>query len=205
MIKNLAIGKGLSKKELVAIMEVIEYARNCNDNRDAQNLILRAKDLFDADYCICGLGKILPDGILAPTAIINGNYPKEWVDMYKREKLYTRDPVVKFHSRFVMTQLWSDTFEFYKNEETNKFLNRAGDFGLKYGISSGIYDPELENASLFSFASNGQRFNLHHKKVVDIIIPHLHNALAGIHELERPVNMDSIPDFSGGSQDIKEV
>lgn len=51
-------GKGLSKKELVAIMEVIESARSCDDKRDVQNLIVRVKDLFDADYCICGIGKI---------------------------------------------------------------------------------------------------------------------------------------------------
>src|SRR3990172_2587730 len=98
------ISKDLSKKELVAILEVIESARTCNDERDVQNLVIRAKDPLDADYCICGIGKISPDAILEPSAIINGNYPEEWVDMYKRERLYTRDPVVKFHSRFVMTQ-----------------------------------------------------------------------------------------------------
>lgn len=199
------IGKGLSKKELVAILEVIESARTCNDKRDVQNLIIRAKDLLDADYCICGLGKILADDILEPSAIINGNYPEEWVNMYKSERFYTRDPVVKFHSRFMMTQFWSDTFKSYKDEETVKFLQRAADFGLKYGISSGIYDPELEKTSLFSFVSNRPRFSQHHKKVMDIVTPHLHNALAGIYELERPVQMDSIPDVIGGSQIIRYI
>ncbi len=153
------IGKGLSKKELVAIMEVIESALICDDKRDVQNLIIRVKDLFDADYCICGIGKILADAILEPSAIINGNYPEEWVDMYKSERFYTRDPIVKFHSKFVMTQLWSDTFKSYKDKETNKFLQRAADFGLEYGISSGVHDPELGNTSLFSFASNRQEFS----------------------------------------------
>lgn len=147
----------------------------------------------------------MADAILEPSAIINGNYPEEWVNMYKSERFYTRDPIVKFHSRFVMTQFWSDTFKSYKDKETNKFLQRAADFGLKYGISSGVHDPELENTSLFSFAGNRQRFNLHHKKVMDIVVPHLHNALAGIYELERPVKMDNILDVIGGSQDIKEV
>ena len=199
------IGKGLSKKELVAIMEVIESARGCDDKRDVQNLIIRAKDLLDADYCICGIGKVPADAILEPSVIINGNYPEEWVNMYKSERFYTKDPVVKFHSQFVMTQLWSDTFKFYKDEETNKFLQHASDFGLKHGISSGVHDPELERTSLFSFASNRQGFSLHHKKVMDIIVPHLHNALAGIYELERPVNMDNIPDVIGGSQIISYI
>ncbi len=180
MIKNVDIGKGLSKKELVAIMEVIEYARNCNDKRAVQNLIIRAKNLLDADYCICGLGKISADGILEPSVVINGNYPEEWVDVYKRERLYTKDPVVKLHSKFVMTQLWSDAFKFYNDKETIKFLNSASDFDLKYGIASGIYDAESENTSIFSFASNRPRFSQHHKKAMDIVIPHLHNALAGI-------------------------
>ena len=197
------IGKGLSKKELVAIMEVIESARGCDDKRDVQNLVIRVKDLFDADYCVCALGRISGNGILEPSAIINGNYPEEWVNMYKSERFYTRDPVIKFHSQFVMTQLWSDTFKFYNDKETIKFLNSASDFGLKYGISSGVHDPELGNTSLFSFASNHQEFSLHHKKVMDIVIPHLHNALAGICELERPVQMDNIPDVIGGSQIIK--
>jgi len=202
MIKNLDIGKGLSKKELVAIMEVIEYARNCNNKRDVQNLIIRAKDLLDADYCICGLGKISADGILEPSAIINGNYPEEWINMYKSERLYTRDPVIKFHSQFVMTQLWSDTFKFHKDEEIKKLLQRATDFGLEYGISSGIYDAESDNTSIFSFASNRPRFSQHHKKAMDIVIPHLHNALAGISELERPVKTDNIPDVIRWSQII---
>lgn len=202
MIKNLDIGKGLSKNELVAIMEVIESARNCNDKRDVQNLIIQAKDLLDADYCICGLGKNLADGILAPSAVINGNYPEEWVDIYKKERFYTKDPIVKFHSRFVMTQLWSDTFNFYKDEETNKFLQHASDFGLRYGITSGLYDPELENTSMFSFASNRPRFSQHHKKVMDMVITHLHNAIDRIYELGRPVNMDSIHDVIRWSQII---
>ena len=197
------ISKDLSKKELVAILEVIESARNCDDERDVQNLVIRAKDLLGADYCICGIGKISPDAILEPSTIINGNYPEEWVDMYKRERLYTIDPVVKFHSRFVMTQLWSDTFKFYNDKETIKFLNSASDFGLKNGIASGMYDTEIKNASIFSFASNHQRFSLHHKKVMDIVIPHLHNALAGIYKIERPVNMDTIPDVIGGGQIIR--
>ena len=183
------IDKNLSKKELIAIMEVIESARTCNDKKDVQNLIMRAKNLLGADYCICGLGKNLADGISEPSAIINGiingNYPEEWVDMYKRERFYTRDPVVKFHSKFVMTQLWSDTFKFYNDKETIKFLNSASDFGLKNGIVSGMYDPELKSTSLFSFASDRQGFSQHHKKVMDILVPHLHNALAGIYELEK--------------------
>lgn len=180
---RLKIGKDFSKKELVAIMEVIESARSCDDKRDMQNLIIRVKDLLDADYCICGSGKISGNDILETPAIINGNYPEEWVNMYKSERFYTLDPVVKFHSQFAMTQLWADTFKFYKGEETVKFLQRAADFGLKYGISSGVYDPELKRTSLFSFADNRQRFSRHHKKVIDIIIPHLHNAIAGIYEL----------------------
>ena len=205
MIKDLDIGKDLSKKELVAVMEVIESARGCNDERDVQNLVMRVKDMLDADYCICGLGKILGNDIVEPSAIINGNYPEEWMDIYKRERLYTRDPVVKFHSRFVMTQLWSDAFKLYNDKETIKFLNSASDFGLKNGIASGVYDPALERASLFSFAGNRQRFSQHHKKVMDIIIPHLHNAIAGVCESEKHVNMDSIPDVIGGSQIIRYI
>ncbi|MDP2682371.1 MAG: autoinducer binding domain-containing protein [Deltaproteobacteria bacterium] len=101
-----------------------------------------------------------------------------------------------------MCPLFRGRCKSYKDEETVKFLNSAGDFGLKNGIASGVHDPELKRTSLFSFVSNRPRFSQHHKKVMDIVTPHLHNALAGICELERPVN---IPDVIGGSQIIRYI
>lgn len=172
--------KRFSKKDLTNILQVIQAASSCETEEDVAKIIHKAKELVCADYCICGIGQVNGDSLSSVLHIVNGNYPEEWLNMYLAEKFYKIDPVIKHHLKFGMTQVWSDTFKFYNDKVSRDFLNYAGDFGLRYGISSGVFDIEEKNVSIFSFASNTNTnaFKSHSRKIFDILTPHLHNALA---------------------------
>lgn len=172
----MAIAKDFSKSELISILETIEAASKCKNNTEVQQLLLQAKELFCADYTVCGLGEFGPNGQIEMLNVVNGNYPAEWLDIYLKEDLKEKDPIMRHQVRFMMTQLWSDTFKLYTDESSKRFLSNAGDFNLKYGISGGIYDPEIKIFSIFSFAGDNNRFAKHQKKIVDLLTPHLHRA-----------------------------
>lgn len=177
------MSKDFCKNELITILEIIESARICGTEACLQQLIIQAKELLNADYCICGLGKTGANGLSEVLMIANGDYPAEWLNLYKTEELHKVDPIVKHHCQFSsMTQFWSDSFRSYADEISKKFLNDASDFGLRYGITGGVYVPETKNISLFSFASNHNRFSVHHKKIADILTLHFHKTLVQIYE-----------------------
>ncbi len=175
--------KDLSKSELIAVLEVIEDAVGCDSEAALHGTILRVKELVCADYAVCGLARAPAGDPIEVLTVINGSYPEEWLRVYMDERLYTKDPVVRHHARFTTTQLWTDTFRFYRDETSSTFLHRAYDFGLKNGLTSGVFDPVAQKTSLFSFAGDGEEaFGVHHKKVVDLVVPHLHRAIIKVFE-----------------------
>ncbi len=169
--------EGFSKKELVSILEIIEGASVCTTEHDLGRLLLRAKEVLCADYSICGLGRVSCGELKEVVRIINGNYPEDWLDRYTSEQLYRIDPVIKRHARFSVTQLWSDIFKTSNDDSSRAFIRNAGDSGLRYGVSSGIFLPRREEIVIFSFAAKKNRFNDRHKRMMDIITLHLNSAL----------------------------
>jgi hypothetical protein len=117
--------------------------------------------------------------------LVNGNYSQEWLNIYMREELYKKDPVIKFLLQFLSTHLWSDMLKFYSDKISIQFLERASDFGLNYGISSGIYTPETKNIGIFSYSSKKECFNVNHKRIIDIITPHIHVALLKVYSTQK--------------------
>lgn len=169
--------EGLSRKELVSILEVIEGTTVCSTEQELGSLLLRAMELLRADYSICGLGMVSRGEMKEVVRIINGNYPEDWLDRYTSEQLYFKDPIIKRQVQFSVTQLWSDIFKTSDDDASRAFIRNAADSGLRYGVSSGIFLPMREEIGIFSFAAKNDRFNARHKMIMDIITLHLNNAL----------------------------
>jgi len=172
--------KEFSREELINVLEIIEGTQNCPSERELKSLILRAKDVVCADYAICGLGKINGNMLSEVVNVVNGNYPRGWMETYMNEKLYFVDPVVRYYSRFSFTQYWSDIVKHFDDKLARPAIDCALDHGLNAGISSGIYVQEMESVGVFCFAAEKDRFDDHHKKIVDILALHLNKALVGI-------------------------
>lgn len=169
--------KDFSKKELISILEIIETARFCDSKEQFKQLLFQIKNVVSADYCVCGLGKITNTGLSDDFLYLNGNYPDEWVKIYISGKFLQKDPVAKFHTEFTMANFWSDVSKVYNDKHDRNFMGLASDFGLNYGISSGIREPDTGEITLFSFASKTEVLNTYHKKIIDILTLHIHFAL----------------------------
>lgn len=165
----------LSKNELISILELIEQSQRCDSPESVRNLILASREVFEADFAVCGL----TTRGLRPVVnhFVNGNYPDEWVRRYTEENLCLHDPVVLHHSRYMLTELWSDVFRQYEYKEARTLVNEAGDYGLKFGISGAVYAPERDEVAIFTFAGDRNRFSKHHKKLLDILTTHFYRAL----------------------------
>lgn len=166
-----------SKTELIAIIGAVEAARICTDESSLHRVIKDVKELVSADNCVCGLVRVEGGGLKEVLTVVNGDYPGEWLNIYMAEGLYKRDPIVRYHLRFSMTQLWSDTYRLYDDAPSRDFRRRASDFGLHHGITGGVHDRDGKYTSIFSFAGGTGKFGAHQKKIVDIATLHLHRAL----------------------------
>ena len=165
----------LSKDELIRILELIEISQKCKSPESVKSLILASKDVLEADFAVCGFASTGPQPMV--TDFVNGNYPDEWVRRYTEENLCLHDPVVRFHSKYMLTQFWSDVFSFYDYPQANALIRDASDYGLKFGITGAVYAPERDEVAIFTFASDRNRFRRHHKRLLDILITHFYRAL----------------------------
>lgn len=173
MIKNLA------KEDLLVMLETIEAARHCKDDDSLRLLLRQVAGLLSAETSICGIA--LTD--LSSVAVVNGNYPDEWLTKYIDEKLYYHDPIVKYHRRFATTNFWEDAIRLDPDEKSRKLFAVANDYGLRHGISSGIFDPLSMSLTIFSFASDKDVFRNEHKIMLNMLALHLHAALVRLKTL----------------------
>ncbi len=171
------VPKDLTKKELIEVLDIIEGARSCSNPLQLKPLLLKAGELVLADYSICGLVEAEGGVVKGISAFVNGNYPEEWCSTYMERKLYINDPVVNYHMRFSMAEFWSNALKTADKDISKPVLEYAGDFGLKYGISSSIYVPGTGQMAMFAFSGARDRFSKHHKRIVDILTLHLNRAL----------------------------
>lgn len=169
-----------SKDELVAILEIIEGACMCDSADKMKALLLRTKDLVEADYAACGIGELEGFGLGDRITVINGNNPKEWIDMYVAGKMHRSDPMVKYHARCSMAQVWSEILKGPLDTESMRTAELAMSFGIRHGVSNGVYVPEENKLGIFAFSSPQDRFRDHHKKLIDVVSLHLNRALLDI-------------------------
>lgn len=166
-----------SRGELIRILEVIEGARNSVTSEHLRKVILQARELVSADRTICGVAKVSAGEVEEIVSVVNGNYPHGWLSSYLAEKMYYTDPIVRFHTQYSLTQFWSDIFKTSTDSGSRAAIEHAADFGLRHGISSGIYVPESGSLGILAFAGDQNRFSDRHKKIMDIISLHINNAL----------------------------
>jgi hypothetical protein len=169
--------KDFSKTDLVSILEVIESARACGTEAGLKSVLLRSKDLLGADFAVSATCAISRTGPPRLVSVTNGNYPDEFVGIYLAEHFYETDPVVAYLSRFSLTQFWSDIFRNTDNSNSGHILGTAMDFGLRYGVSSGVYIPGREEINIFSFAGPRDGFTAHQKNILEILTLHLDKAI----------------------------
>lgn len=170
-----------SKRELADILDVINSSLQCRVEDDIKTLLDRIRGLVSGDYAICGIGKGDEGGLNSIPHIINLNYPIEWLQIYGGNKLYNQNPIVMRNLANAGSQLWDETYSMYDGKLSKIFLS-SRDFGLNHGVSGGLHNHDNNTATLFSFSGSGDWFKDHQKKILTLLAPHLHQALARIYK-----------------------
>ncbi|OGP15790.1 MAG: hypothetical protein A2054_07425 [Deltaproteobacteria bacterium GWA2_55_10] len=168
--------KDFSKKELAEILNIIQSTLTCKTENDVIVLTGRIKELVSADMSVCALGETSTGRLLK---VANDNRPGEWAGIYSSEELYKEDIVFPFSLEHSRAYTWSEAQRRFPEKQFIDLMNKAAEFRLKFGISSGI-SSDGPNWSIFSFAGDCNRFTSHHLKVLDMITPHLHQAFIRI-------------------------
>lgn len=169
----------LAKNELISILELIDQAQRSAGTSGMQKLILNAAELIEAEFTVCGLVRTGADGLPAVTSFINGNYPEEWVKRYIDGGYHLKDPVVRFHTKYALTQSWTDVFRQFEDKDARQVVSEASDYGLRFGVTGALYVPEIDNVAMFTFAGRTDKFGAHQKRIADIVSLHFIRALTG--------------------------
>lgn len=178
--------KDFTKKELTEILDIIQAAVACKSEQDVISVTGKIMDLVSADMGVCALGEIDSGRLLK---VANHNWPAEWALMYTGEELYRKDPVFLFNYENFKSFEWRDATERFPERPNRDIMSRACEFRLKYGISSGICG-DGSKGSIFSFAGERNRFSSHHLKILDILTPHIHQALVKTLDAQARADVD---------------
>ena len=72
-------------------------------------------------------------------AIILGNYPQEWVEIYRSRALFRHDPIIKFSSKTSTTFFWEEAVESEVN--TKHIFEMSTVHGIDQGFTVPIHEP----------------------------------------------------------------
>ncbi|TAN61617.1 LuxR family transcriptional regulator [bacterium] len=166
-----------SKNEMMNILEVIQNAVACNTESDIISVLKKTGELVSGAYSICGIGKCRDEQLIEIKNIVNVNYPAEWLETYNSKKLYEKDPVILHQSRHSGVQLWSDTYKMYDDKIYSEFIDEAADYDIRYGVSGGVHTAHDGMASIITFSNKKNCFKAHHKAILTVLTPHIHQAM----------------------------
>ena len=186
----------LSRGDALFILNLIHQSLFCRDDEDFRNLIENVKLLIPFDFAICGVARINGRESIKSYDVVNINYPAQWLELYIRRGYHVIDPVVKENFTEFRVQYWAETYK--KHNPPEEFICNAEDFGLKRGYSHGIPDTE-GRGSLFSFSGDSIERHPRTEKILEYIIPHLHQCLIRI------LSKNSVRQRAELSQKEKEV
>ncbi|MFQ5330418.1 MAG: autoinducer binding domain-containing protein [Thermodesulfobacteriota bacterium] len=177
--------KQFSKREMGDILDVIQLSLACQTRGDVMVLMARVKELVSADQAICGLGVIDPREGPKIFDLINVNYPEEWLAHYAQEGLYKSDPIILHQLKVMKPQYWDDSYKLFVDKPYVDFMHKASDFGLHHGIATGCSASNTDKICIFSFAGEQDRFEAHHKAVLDVVTPHLFQGLIKMYQYSK--------------------
>ncbi|MBI1910755.1 MAG: autoinducer binding domain-containing protein [Deltaproteobacteria bacterium] len=177
--------KEFCKGELVEILDLIQTAVACKTEDDVNKVTYKLKELVCADMGVCALS----EGTTKLLKIVNLNWPGEWAGIYTSEELYKKDPVIKYNYDRKNAFFWTEATEVYSDRPNLEVMDRASEFGLRHGLSSGICGAG-NKSSIFSFASGKNNFTRHHLQIIDVVMPHIHQAFLRICESKAVTSHD---------------
>ncbi|AQU81284.1 MULTISPECIES: LuxR family transcriptional regulator [unclassified Halomonas] len=87
----------------------------------------------------------------ADKAIILGNYPKDWVDLYESHALFRKDPVINHSFRTSTAFFWGQVKG--KGNNSEHIFDLSAQYGIEQGFTIPVHDPGCAFGSMHFAAS----------------------------------------------------
>jgi DNA-binding CsgD family transcriptional regulator len=180
-----------SHRDAIRLLEIIHASLSCNAEEDFVSLFGEVQELFSFDFAFSSLTKLANDGNISSYDFINISYPEEWIRVYQERQFNKVDVIVRENFTTFRPQYWSETYK--KKAQPKDLTFAAEDFGLKEGYTYGLRTSgQKKRASLFSFSGNFDKYKYDIKvvAVLELLIPHLHQALCQVLASKLPPGND---------------
>lgn len=181
-----------TKKEMVDILSVIQNAIACRSESDVAGVLKTVSAMVSGAYCIGGIGKCKDSQLIEVKSIINVNYPNEWLETYSQKRLYEKDPIILHQSKHSGVQLWTDTYKMYDDGAYSEFITEAANHDIRYGVSGGVFTPHDETASIITFSNKKNYFKPHHKAILTVVTPHIHQAMVRLCAIKKKERLTAL-------------
>jgi DNA-binding CsgD family transcriptional regulator len=176
--------KEYTKRELADILYLIQSSLACRVSADVIRLLKGIKQLLGGDCSVCGIEKWDGREFPEPPAVINCNFPEEWLRIFIEGEFYNKCPIVLNTMKKPGPRIWVDTRKSYMAGELRR-LSRVDRFGLRYGISGGMFDKRTCTGSFFAVTARRNTFDEHHLSMVEILTTYVHQALERVYRNAR--------------------
>lgn len=172
------------KNDLLLVLDLINCCRCVNNEADFLELVNCLASFIDYDFAICGLAKVKKKELKSVVGVFNISYPEEWNRIYFKNGFQHVDPIVRTHFSTFEPQIWSETFQKFPDIHP-AFLSMAKDFKLCEGLTHGMMGYGSHVGSLFSFSGPSIKPSRRHLVILELIIPHMHQAMIRIFQSKK--------------------
>ena len=172
----------LSGSDAITLLEIIHKSLSCNSEEDLLSLFPKTQELFPFDFAGLLLGNHDDSCGLALAHGLNFNFPEEWLHEYLSHNYFHTDVATKETFRTYKLNHWS--YLTTPNVEVivpKEIMSLNMDVGAKEGYFHGS-PPSApgKNGSGFCFAGPLVRQDRRTAAIIEILVPHLHQALCHI-------------------------
>lgn len=184
----------LSRRDMTALA-MLSYRAARAASPDAGEEVLRAlKAVAPVDAALCALVRVdARTGTLEVKALLAADWPAEWLALYRNRRYDRVDPVFRVHFAHYAPQVWSQTSRNVISCEERQFMEIAGGFGLRDGLTLGMASGGQGGASVLSFVGADLARELRYQIMLEYLAPALHGILVRVAGYTPPAPMPLTP------------
>lgn len=174
----------LSGYDAIKLLEFIHNCVSCENEKDFKALFPKLREIFPFDFAHALLGyRDSIDGIVAAHRV-NISFPEEWLSEFIHNYMQV-SAVVRENFTHYGLQKWTDTA--MRLEEKKELVSLCLDFGMSEGYTHGAR-PTLadKKGSMFCFSGPSLECNRRSDAILELVIPHLHQALSHLLNRRQP-------------------
>jgi DNA-binding CsgD family transcriptional regulator len=181
----------ISGEDALMILELINHSLSCGSENDLKNLFETTQQLFAFDFAAAELGFYDPMKGPVVTDTVNISFPDEWAYEYISRNYHQLSSLTRENFKTYQLQYLVNTWKKY--QQMNEIISLCLDFEIKSGYAHGSAPSGLERTgSMFIFAGPGMKYDIRTAAILEIIVPHLHQAYSRIADRKNVENSKAV-------------